>query len=84
MAQGGAIVETDQRLDAEDGRLFVTQTRSGTVGAKGTGDLLELEFRALKAMPEAAITAVAGQSANTDQPSPTAARPSTISISVTP
>lgn len=58
MAQGNALVETTQRVEAETGQLFVTQTRSGTGGASGAGELLEIEFRALKATQDSLINAL--------------------------
>jgi len=58
MAQDNTVVETIQRLEAESGMLFITQTRSGTGGASGAGELLEVEFRALKSTQDSLINAL--------------------------
>ncbi|MCG2578637.1 general secretion pathway protein GspD [Dechloromonas sp. XY25] len=78
MAQGNAVVESGQRVEAESGSLFVTQTRAGKGGAKGSGDVLELEFRALGPAQDSPITALPGEA-----PGPDFA-PATAGVTVTP
>ncbi len=58
MAQGGVVPETTKQLDAGAGIVSVTQTRNAPQGASGEGDLLELEFRALKPARDSRVAAL--------------------------
>lgn len=78
MAQGNAVVESGQRIEAGSGSLFLTQTRPGKGGASGSGDVLELEFRALGPAQDSPITALPGEA-----PAPDFA-PATVGVTVTP
>ncbi|HLO61616.1 MAG TPA: hypothetical protein VK165_01490, partial [Azonexus sp.] len=78
MAQGNAVVESSQRVEAGSGTLFVTQRRPGKGGARGSGDVLELEFRALAPAQDSPITALPGEA-----PAPDFA-PATVGVTVTP
>lgn len=78
MAQGNAVVESGQRVDAASGSLFVTQSRAGRGGASGSGELLELEFRALAPAQDSPITALPGEAPATNF------APATVGVTVTP
>ena len=58
MGQGGIKADFTKRMMAGAGMIFVTQNRSGPEGAKGDGDLIEVEFRALKPAQNSPITAL--------------------------
>ena len=81
MAQGNTLVETSKRIEAGSGSVFMTQTRSGKTGASGAGDLLELEFRALKAASDSPINALP---ASPDQPVPAPFTPAAVTVTVVP
>ncbi|HEX6733649.1 MAG TPA: secretin N-terminal domain-containing protein [Azonexus sp.] len=66
MTQGNAVVESGQRIDAESGTLFVSQRRPGRRGASGSGELLELEFRALGPAQDSPIIALPGEAPTVD------------------
>lgn len=57
MAQGNGTVETTRRLDADAGVLSVVQQRQAKKGAQGDGEVLQLEFQALKPAPASRIEA---------------------------
>lgn len=78
MAQGNALLESSKRIESSSGTLSMTQTRSGAAGATGSGDLLEIEFRALKPVQDSRILAAPGNA------TPEAFRAGTIGITVTP
>ena len=58
MGQGSVKADFSKRIMAGAGMIFVTQNRGGTEGAKGDGDLIEVEFRALKPAQNSPITAL--------------------------
>lgn len=56
MAQGNARTEFTKKIVAGSGMVFVTNSRTGAGGAKGEGDLLTIEFRALKPAERSIVT----------------------------
>lgn len=58
MAQGGIGIEATKQIEAEAGIVFITQNRSDPSGAVGDGDLLEIEFRALKTVENSRVVAL--------------------------
>lgn len=56
MAQDHALVETRRRVDVGAGLIYVDQQRVASTGASGDGDLLEIEFRALKTATDSPLT----------------------------
>ena len=84
MSQGNALAELTQRLEAESGTLYMTQTRTGKVGAKGTGELLEIEFRALKSAQDSLINVLPREPEETETAPPAPFKPAAMTISVTP
>lgn len=84
MAQGNAVAEITQRLEAESGTLYMTQTRSGKLGATGSGELLEIEFRALKSAQDSLINVLPREPEDTETAPPAPFRPAAMTMSVTP
>jgi general secretion pathway protein D len=57
LSQAGKKVEFTKRIVGAAGMIFVTQNVSGE-GIRGDGELVELEFRALKPLPSSLVTAL--------------------------
>lgn len=57
LAQSGRKVEFTKRIVGVAGMIFLTQSISGD-GVRGNGELVELEFKALKPTPNSLVTAL--------------------------
>ncbi|MCE9569960.1 MAG: tetratricopeptide repeat protein [Rhodocyclales bacterium] len=57
LSQAGKKVEFTKRIVGAAGMIFVTQNVAGE-GIRGDGELVELEFRALKPLPSSLVTAL--------------------------
>lgn len=84
MTQGGVLPDTTKQLEAEAGTISLAQDRVIPQGAVGEGDLLEVEFRALRPAQGSHIVALpAGAIGAGGQPLAQTA-PVMIGVTVTP
>lgn len=84
MAQGGAKTEFTKRIMAGAGMAFLTQSRSGPEGTKGDGDLVEVEFRALRPAQNSPITVLPTVPLGTGNQLLRQTGPTLVGITVTP
>lgn len=83
LAQSGKKVDFTKRIVGASGMIFVTQNVAGD-GARGEGDLVEFEFKALKPVPSSLVTALPTMAAgSTGRPTQQTAA-ALIGVTVTP
>lgn len=84
MTQGGAIAETRAQVDPVAGTITVNQTRSGSTGAQGDGELLRIDLQAKQAATSSAITVQPSAPLGTNGQALAPTRPASINVTVTP
>lgn len=84
MRQGDVVVDSVQRIETAAGMIFLTQERSGKIGASGEGELFEVQFRALKAADSSFISVLPTLPLGPDQKALGQAGPTQVGISVLP
>lgn len=83
LAQSGKKVEFTKRIVGAAGMIFVTQNVSGD-GARGDGELVEFEFKALKPAPSSLVTALPTMAANSSGRPTQQTAAALIGVTVTP
>jgi general secretion pathway protein D len=84
MAQGDIKADFNKRILAENGMIFVTQNRSGSLGSQGEGEVLQLELHALKPVQNSLITVLPTVPLGLNQRSQKTTDPVPLSITVAP
>jgi general secretion pathway protein D len=84
MAQGGNEVGFGKRIVKGSGMLFLTQTRTGSGGARGEGELVTLSFKALKPAVRSIVTALPATPIGEDRKPMRSTSSALVGISVKP
>lgn len=83
MSQAGSKLDFTKRIVTGSGMAFFTQTRSGEP-AKGEGEVLEIQFKALKAVASSLVTVLPATPIGAGNAPLPATGPAMIGVTVTP
>lgn len=84
MGQGGNPAEFSKRIVGGSGMVFFTHNRSGAEGAKGDGDLVTLDFKALKPAERSLVTVLPATPLGTGRKPMRQTGPALIGVTVQP